>query len=141
MANIELDIYDDYRPKAMTAYLSTYGWNFNKKACEEAVKDMRKLNPATGKKERIEPMTKEKVDELLARYNVKLEHNKGYNAVYTANMGLSDYYKSSIPDEQHLALYVKDVIDDPDNEGGNVFRKYYADCVAKGEPIEWEDLL
>jgi len=138
---IELDIYDDYRPKAMTAYLRHNAWNFNKKACEYAVKDMRKLNPATGKKESIEPLTKEKVDELLERYNVKLEHNKGYNATFIANMCVADYYKSSIPDEQHLALYIKDVIDDPDNEGGNVFRKWYVDCIAKGEPVDWEDLL
>lgn len=141
MADIELDIYDDYRPKAMTAYLKTYGWNFNKKAYEDAVNGMRKVNPATGKKERIEAPTKEKVDEILKRYGITLEHNKGYNYLYTFAMGMSDYYKSSIPDEQHLALYVKDVIDDPDNEGGNVFRKYFADCVAKGLPIEWEDWL
>lgn len=137
---LPLDIYD-YRPKAMDAYLAAYGWHFGKKACEEAVSKMRKTNPATGKKERIEPMTKEKVDELLARYNVKLEYNTLYDYVYTANQGLADMYKSSVPDEQHLALYIKDVIDDPDNHGGQVFRKFYASEVGKGNPIEWEDLL
>lgn len=141
MEKTPLDIYDDYRPKAMTAYLSTYGWNFNKKAYEEAVKGMRKFNPATGKKESIEMPTKEKVDEILKRHGVVLENNKGYNYLYAFAMGLSDYYKSSIPDEQHLALYVKDVIDDPDNEGGNLLRHYFTDCVSKGEPIEWEDFL
>ena len=138
---VELDIYDDYRPKAMTAYLRHNGWNFDKKAYEYAVKGMRKINPATGKKERIEDPTKEKVDEILKRYGIVLEHNKGYNYLYAFAMGMSDYYKSSIPDEQHLALYVKDVIDDPDNKGGNVFRKWYADCIAKGDPVDWEDLL
>jgi hypothetical protein len=81
------------------------------------------------------------VEELLAKHNIKLEHNTGYDFVYVANMGKADYLKSSIPDEQHIALYVKDVIDDPDNEGGNVFRKYYVDCIAKGEPLEWDDIL
>ena len=138
---VELDIYDDYRPKAMTAYLRHFGWHFSKKACEEAVSNMRKLNHATGKKERIEPMTKEKVEELLAKYNIKLEHNHGYDAIFIANMGIADFYMSSIPDEHHLALYVKDVIDDPDLEGGNAFRRWYSDQIAKGEPIEWEDLL
>lgn len=141
MANIPLDIYDDYRPKSMDAYLSNWGWNFNKKAYEIAIKAMRKLNPSTGKKERIEVPSKEKIDEILKKYNINLEHNKGYNYLYAYAMGLSDYYKSSITDEQHLAMYVKDVIDDPDNEGGNVFRKFYVDCIAKGEPVEWEDLL
>lgn len=141
MADIELDIYDDYRPKAMTAYLKTYGWHFSKKAYEYAASQMRKVNPATGKKERIEAPTKEKAEELLKRYGITLEYNKGYDFVYVLAMGMADYYKSSIPDEQHLALYVKDVIDDPDNHGGQVFRKFYAAEVGKGNPIEWEDLL
>ncbi len=138
---VELDIYDDYRPKAMTDYLRHNGWNFNKKACDYAVKGMRKLNPATGKKERIEPLTKDKIEEILARYNVKLEHDKGYNATFVGNMCLADLYRSSVTDEQHLALYIKDVIDDPDLEGGNAFRRWYSDQIAKGEPVDWEDLL
>lgn len=135
-----LDIYDNM-PKAKAAYIGEYGWNFNKKACEEAVKGMRKMNPSTGKKERFEPLTKEKVEELLAKHAVKLEHNRGYNHVYTANQGFADLFESSVPDEKHLALYVKNVIDDPDNEGGNMFRKWYADRVKNGNPVEWEDLL
>lgn len=135
-----LDLYDEI-PAEMRSYLRHNGWNFNKKACDLAVHGMKKINPATGKKERIEPMTKEQVEELLSKNGVKLEHNVGYNFVYVCNMGRADYLKSSIPDEQHLALYVKDVIDDPDNEGGNVFRKWYADCVAKGEPVEWEEMI
>lgn len=135
-----LDIYDNL-PKAMNLYRSHYGWNFNKKACEEAVKGMRRRNPTTGEKESFEPMTKEKVDELLSKYGIKLEHNVGYNYVYVANQGYADFFKSSVPDEQHLALYVKNVIDDPDNEGGNVLRKWYADRVKKGMPVEWYDLL
>lgn len=138
---IELDIYDDYRPKAMLAYLRHYGWSFSKKAYEYAVKGMFKRNPSTGKREKVDIPPKEKIDELLKKYNITLENNKGYNYVYAFAMGYADYYKSSITDEQHLALYVKDVIDDPDNPGGNVFRKFYADCVAKGEPIDWDDLL
>lgn len=135
-----LDIYDNM-PKAMKAYLGNYGWNFNKKACEAAVKGMRKINPTTGEKEAIQPMTKDRVDELLEKHGIKLEHNKGYNYVYVANQGYADLYKRSVPDEQHLAMYVKDVIDDPDNEGGNVLRKWYADCTKKGIPVEWEDIL
>lgn len=141
MADIPLDIYDDYRPKAMDAYLRFNGWNFSKKAYEYAVKGMFKRNTNTGKREKVEVPSKEKIDEIFKRYNINLEHNKGYNYMYAFAMGYADYYKSSITDEQHLAMYVKDVIDDPDNEGGNVFRKFYADCVAKGEPLEWEDLL
>lgn len=136
----ELDIYD-YRPQAMTDYLKTWGWHFNKKACEFAVSKMRKLNSATGKKEPIDALSKDRVDEVLTRNNVKLEHSKGYDYVYAANQCMADLYKSSIVDEKHLALYVKDMIDDPDLEGGNFLRHWYSDMVAKGEPIIWEDLL
>lgn len=138
--NLPLDIYD-VRPEAMNKYLAAYDWHFCKKACEEAVSRMRRTNPATDKKERIEPMTKEKVDELLAKYNIELEYNTLYDYVYTANQGLADLYKSSVPDEHHLALYVKNVIDDPDNKGGQVFRKWFSSECGNGRPVEWEDMM
>lgn len=106
-----------------------------------AVKAMKRKNATTNRVEPIEAKTKEEVESLLKKYNVVLEHNQGYDFVYVYNMGLADYFKSSIIDEQHLALYVKDVIDDVDNPSGNVFRKWYVDCIAKGEPVEWADIL
>lgn len=141
MSNMPLDMYDIYMPPGMRSYQRAYGMNFNKKACDFAVKEMKRLNPATGKKERIEPMTKEQVEDLLQKYNVKLEHNKGHNFVFVANMIKADYWKSSIDDEQHLAKMVKDIIDDTDNPGGNVFRKWLADCDAKEIVVDWEELL
>lgn len=139
-----LDMYDDM-PREMRTYLSHNGWNFNKKACEYAIKEMKRKPAATivanAKLENIEPMSKEQVEELLSKHGIKLEHNVGYNFVYVANMAKADFFKSAIIDEQHLAIYVKDVIDDPDNPGGNVFRKYYADCIGKGEPLDWEEIL
>lgn len=138
--NTPLDLYEKM-PEAMWNYLTNYGWNFSKKAFECAVKAMYKKNPNTGKKERIDRKSKEEVEEILKKHNIVLEHDAGYNAAYVYHMGLADYFKSSITDEQHLAMYVKDVIDDDDNEGGNVFRKWYVDCVAKGIPVMWDDIL
>lgn len=140
MDRIPLDTYDTTTPE-MRAYLRNHGWAFSKKACEEAVKQMRKLNPATGKKERIDPLSKEDVVNLLAKYGIELEYNTEYDFVYVANMAIADYYKKSIPDEQHLAMHIKCVIDDPDNEGGNVFRHWCVDKDKKGEPIDWEEIL
>lgn len=128
-------------PPEQRSYLANYGWSFNKKACECAVKAMKRKNPATDKEEPVEMKKKEEVEEFLTKHNIKLEHNKGYDFVYAYHMGYADYFKKSIPDEAHLAQYVKDVIDDTDNPGGNVFRKWYVDCVAKGEPVEWSDIL
>lgn len=129
-----LDLYEEM-PKAMRSYLSNYGWNFNKKAFDCAV------NKMTKKGEKVNTMSKSEVEEILEKHGINLENNIGYNAAFVYNMGLADYMKSSIADEAHLALYVKDVIDDTDNKGGNVFRKWYVDCVAKGEPVFWEDML
>jgi hypothetical protein len=137
---LPLDIYDDM-PKDMRRYLQNNGWHFNKKACMWAVSLMKKENPTTKKKETIEPYTKEQVDEMLKKYNITLENNVGYDYVFVANMGKADYLKSSIPDEQHLALYVKDVIDDVDAGDGVTMRRWFATMVANGEIVEWDEFL
>ncbi len=65
-----------------------------------------------GKK--IEPITKEQIDKLLKTNGIELKHDNGYDCVYVANMARADYWGSSIADEQHLALFVGDFIDDED---------------------------
>lgn len=135
-----LDIYDDF-PMEMKAYLRNNGWNFNKKACEYAVKLMKKMNSSTKKLEPIETYTKEQVDEMLKKYGVTLENNVGYNYVFVANMGKADFFKSSIPDEAHLALFIQDYIDDPDAGDGIVFRRWYATMVGNGELVDWSEIL
>lgn len=135
-----LDIYDEM-PKDMRAYLSHNGWHFSKAACEYAVKMMKKENPATKRLEKIEPYTKDQVDELLKKHNITIENNTGYDYVFAANMCKADYLKSSVPDEQHLALYVKDVIDDPDAGDGVTMRRWYATMVANGEIVEWDEMM
>ena len=73
-----LDMYEiDFMPKEMKAYLRNYGFSFSKKACEYAISLMRKENPATKKEEKIEPWSKEQVEEMLKKYNVTLENNVG----------------------------------------------------------------
>ena len=135
-----LDLYDDM-PRDMRKYLSNNGWHFNKKACDFAVSLMKKENQSTKKKEKIEPYTKEQVDEMLKKYNVGLENNVGYDYVFVANMCKADYLKSSIADEHHLALYVKDTIDDIDAGDGVTMRRWYATMVANGEMVDWDDIL
>ena len=135
-----LDIYDDF-PMDMKSYLRNNGWNFNKKACEYAVGLMKKMNNSTKKLEPIEPYTKEQVDEMLKKYNITLEHNVGHNYVYVANMLKADKFKSSIPDEQHLAKGIKDVIDDADASPRLVFKQWITHMDDSGIPIEWESIL
>lgn len=142
MANNKRPLNDyDPIPDDMRAYLRNHDYTFSKKACEYAVSLMKKRNPATKELEFIEPWSREQVDELLKRHNIKLENNIGYNYVYVANMLKADKYKSSIPDEAHLALGIKDVIDDVDCSPYCVFLEWIAKMDGNGEPIEWDDIL
>ena len=125
----------------MRRYISFYGFHFSKKAFEKAVKMMKKLNPSTGKMERITPVTKDKVDEILAAHNVKLENDTLYDAAYVYNMHKADCWGSSIEDELHLAKSVKDVLDDPDGSDELPFRFWLQKLVAMGTPVDWEELL
>ena len=108
--------------------------------CEWAVSNMYKRNVA-GKKEYINPYTKEMVDSMLKNHNLHVDNNHGYDMVYVANMALADFYGSSISDDAHLVKFIKDYVDDPDGYEGIVFTRFYADCIGSGTPIMWEDML
>lgn len=135
-----LDRYDDM-PRAMKAYLKNYGMHFNKKACDFAVSLMKRQNRNTGEMEKIQPYTKDMVEDLMRSQGVMLQHDVLYDKVYVANMCKADFLGSSVIDEARLVLYVRDVLDDGDANDGTVFNRWYADMVRNGEPIEWEDLL
>lgn len=135
---MRLDYRDEF-PSGMEEYLSIYGWHFSKKMCEWAASRMYK--DVNGKKEYIIPYTKESLDALLKRWNIKLEKEVAYDAVYIANMCKADFLGSSVRTEDLLAKYVKDVIDDPDGYDGLPFTRFYADCIGSGTPISWEDML
>lgn len=130
-----MDVYE-MMPSGMNEYLSNYGWHFSKKLCEHAVK---KMTDRLGKK--ITPYTKDQVEALMKQFNVQVENNEGYDAVYVANMAKADYMGSSITTEQHLMLYVKDFLDDKDGNKTKALDHYYADCIAGGKVVMWEEML
>lgn len=137
-----LDIYEvEMMPPSMKAYLRNHGYSFSKKACEFAVSLMERKNKATDKTEKIEPYTKEKVEELMTKHGVTLKHNIGYNFVYIANMSLAAYMKDSIEDEAHLVKHVRCIIDDVDDNPENIFRMWIAKMDGNGIPIPWEDIM
>lgn len=127
-------------PSGMEEYLSQYGWHFSKKMCEWAVSRMYKRN-SLDKKIPIQNWNKDSVDKLLNKYGVTIENKIGYDYVFAANMCIADYYGSSIIDEQHVALFIKDYVDDPDGYEELPFTRFYADCIGSGVPINWEDML
>ena len=131
---IALDIYDNL-PKHMRKYLQHYGWHFNKALYQYAVSLMKK-NDKT-----LEPVSKEFVDKILQQHNVSLNHNIGYDYMFVANMCKADYYGSSIADEKHFALYIKDTIDDEDAADGTTMRRWYATMIGNGQMIDWEEFV
>lgn len=139
---INLEMFDlaDY-PREMLAYLKNYGFHFNKKACEMAVKKLMRRNPTTGKNEPIEAKKKEEIEQVFQRVGLKLENNTLYDFVWVYNMLMSDYWKSAIEDEVHLCKAVKDMIDDPDQCDGFIFNRWISDRMFNGDPIEWSDIL
>lgn len=130
-----MDYYEKL-PAGMEEYLSNYGWHFSKAMCEWAVSKMRDRN---GNK--IQMKTKEQVEAILRSAGVEIENDHGYDKVFVMHMGLSDYVGSSIPDEVHLARYVKDVLDDRDGYLGIALTRFLADCSAMGIPIIWDDVI
>ena len=130
----------DRMPEGIRAYLEKNGWSFSKKMCEFAVGRMKSRgDEKDGGKRTV--LTKEKVDKLLETYGIALKNDNGYDSVYVANMAMADYWGSSIEDEQHLALFVRDYIDDADAYAGLPFTRYFADLIGSGTNVPWEDVL
>lgn len=134
-----LDLYDDM-PSGMKRYISNYGWHFNKAAYEYAASLMKSKN-ASGNLVNPIVYSKQQVDLLLKKYGIALENTVLYDYVYVAMMCKSDFLGSSISDEQHLAKYVKDVVDDPDASEGTVFRRWLATLVGNGQPVDWDEIV
>lgn len=138
MKRNSLTQYDEY-PVEMLVYMRNYGPHFNRKLYEFAVSQMTQI--VDGKERRIKPYTREETNQILAAYGVEVKNAQLYDAAYVASMCKADFLNSSIVDEHHVALYIKDVLDDVDAPDGLVFNRWYADMSYCGIAINWEDML
>ena len=136
---MRLDARDKF-PSGMEEYLAQYGWHFSKKMFDWATANMYKTD-ASGNAITIRRIEKEDIDRILKTTGITLKNKFGYDYVFAANMCKADYLGSSVPDEQHLALFVKDYVDDPDGYEELPFTRFYADCIGSGHPINWEDMI
>lgn len=114
-------------------YVSLHGKHFNSKLLNYATN---KMYRSDGKP--IVPWTEYEVDELLKKHNVDIKKSGNLDYVFVANMAKADFWKSSIEDERHLALYIKDVIEDIDAEDGSVFCRWLAG--KNVDEIPWDEL-
>ncbi len=117
----------DIKPQEFINYLRYYGSHFNKKLCQFACNMLSKKD-----------YTKEKLDILLQTHNIELKNAKLHDSVYLANWCKSTLFGSSITDEKHLVLFLKDIFE---KEGELIFNRWYADMAKQGIPIEWEEMI
>lgn len=127
-------------PEALAVYLSHNGAHFNSKCCKFAVSQMYKTNEQ-GDRENITILSTGEVESILKRHNIEVRYAQLDDITYVANMCMFDYYKSSVPEEEHLAKYIKDTLDDPDGCDGLVFNRWIADMKWIGIAIPWEKFL
>lgn len=123
-------------PEDLAIYLSHNGPHFNKKCCEFAVSQMYK-----DEGEEFKPYEKGQVEEILRAYGVKVKYAQLDDIVYVANMCKADHLNGSVPNEQYLALYVKETLDDPDGCEGLTFNRWIGDMKWFGIAIPWSDFL
>lgn len=115
--------YTDYDilPRYFKNYIRYYGKHFNKKLCEFACA---KLKESSYTKESL------RINEINTEDN--------YDAVYLANWCKSRLFGSSIPDEKHLMLFIKDILS---KEKDLIFNRWYADMAKLGISIDWEEMI
>lgn len=135
-----IDSYDDH-PRMMRRYLRDNGYHFNKELYEYAVSYMYK--ESDGKKEYMNPIDKSKVKELMTKYNITLKNDCMYDSCYVFSMAVSDFYGNdkSLPNEEALAKYIKEMIDDTDKPEGYIMNRWYADMCFSGVVIDWEEFI
>ena len=94
-----------------------------------------------GQEAKIIPSTESDLYRLLQAYDVYIDRWNLYDCLYVLNMAKADFLGSSIPNEQYMVKYIKDMLDDPDAEEGFVFNRYYADTMFMNNPVDWEEML
>lgn len=128
----------DMRPQSMIAYLSNFGWHFNKPLCEYAISLM--YYKEGDQEKSVDCLTKEKVKELLTKHGVEVK-NLTYDFIYTYHMYCSDLKKVQCLDEKSKLLITKATVEDDDVADGFILRRWLATMTGNGVPIYWSDFL
>ena len=117
----------DIKPKEFINYLRYNGHHFNKNLCEYVCSYLN-----------MNDYNKENLEALAKAHNIIIPNNELYDAVVVANWCKVMFYGSSIIDEKHLALFVKDIFE---KEHDLIFNRWYADMAKQGISIEWESMI
>lgn len=121
-------------------YVEKNGHHFNEHTLKFAVNNMYYLDKE-GNEVKIPEATEEELLKLMEMYKVDIKRYHLYDCLYVLSMGRADFLNSSVPDERHLILYVKDLIDDPDGYEGLVFNRWCADLEGMNVEIDWHEMI
>lgn len=140
--NKSLNTYKD-KESYFDEYIDKYGYHFNDKLCDWICSNMYKKNKQIGSIEKIMPFTKDEVDSMITRYNVSMKpgYKNNHDYVYLANMCKADYYGSSITDDYHLVLFVKNTLEDVDAEECSVFKKWLSSVDDCKSSLDWKSFI
>lgn len=129
-------------PSDMERYLYDYGYHFNEKLYRFAVAKMngKREDEMTEKDWKMYP-ERDELRQRMKEQGIQLINDVGYDALYVYAMCASDYLGSSVPDEKHHLLFIRDYLDDVDGAESRAFDEFYIKCVALGIPIFWGDML
>jgi len=127
-------------PEDLNIYLSHNGPHFNKKCCDFAISQMYKTD-SNGNEISLKPLSKGEIEQILKTYSIKVKYAQLEDITYVANMCKADYFGGSVPTNQHMALYIKETLDDPDGCEGLVFNRWISDMKWLGIAIPWNEFL
>lgn len=127
--------YFDIKPAGMEAYLRNYGYHFSKKMYEWAVSMMKDRGG-----QRVKTMERDELKTMMANNGLNIDF-QGYDGPYVYAMAKADYFGSSIANDIGLMKFVADYLGDPDGYDTVAFNRFYADTIAKGVAIIWEDVI
>lgn len=122
-------------------YQDRYHGHFSRRLAEWAVSMMERKDLVSGKVTPIKPYSIEEVEEMIEPFRKQIGEEAIYDCWYLANMCKADYLGSSIPDKEHVALFIKDTILDIDGDATSVLATFRAKCDVKRIPIMWERYL
>lgn len=128
-----------YISEEKTLYYDYYHGLFSKRLAEWAISMMR-VDKGTGSLERLIPISSDDVYDILKTNGVKLPEEYRYTAWYLFNMARADY-KESLPTDAARSMYVKETLNDPDGESGDVLACFEAKMCNAGIPIFWERMI
>lgn len=120
----------------LVEYIERHGRHFGKALFEFAVSLMRGRDGRP-----LEIWDGERCSAFLKEQGVIPSRGNDHDAAYVVNMARADYYGSSLDDPRHLALFVRDYLDDIDGSPSRAFDEFCAKVKALKTDVPWDKLV